>query len=452
MTPVAGSFVPSAADVIELHPSLRALATTSRLNMTRSSRIARFLRNAAAVCMLIPATTATSRAADNDSTSAVIRAGGGSVLLDVRSADARDVMLEICRQTGARLYWDPAIRRSVTLHADGMPLERLLPRVLGPANFAVVWHPDPDIPGAYRPAEIRVYRDGRQELAVLAFEAPKTTSDDAELAAILAEGTNAIPRLAGDLTATGDVRRCTLAARALAALGTPEAITPLFALLGTLPAGDMADHLARIAGGITNAASARMLSVYLLSTDRPLVADAAARSLGATADSDLLRELQRVHGSDPSSQGYTRLCAAVTSASTKAAEPALSGFAGPLDRAPADPLARAAVTALSRVGSATATDQIVERLNSVPEGSTAELDAAVASTAPTPEGLASLRYAAAGSKAASRDSTRTAAIRGLMRFPDGETVTLLRQLKSDPSPAVRSEASRALQFLEPDNP
>lgn len=375
-----------------------------------------------------------------------VAADGHTVSIQTDGGDCRDLMVSLCRRIGARLYWDPGIRRTVTAHASGLPIEQAIVRLLGPLNYGIIWRDDPAAgPSVFMPTEIMVYRDGMKNDVALTFDGTATVETPATT-------TNDIPQLAAAISATGDVRRCVSAARALAAMGTPAAVGALLDALGTLPPGEPGDQIALIAGGVTNREAARLLSERLMSSEDPRVVLAAERGLGATADGALLRDLYRAHGGDPTGRGYLRLTETLAGVTSRDAEQAVSDFAGPRNQAPATPIARAAVTSLSRIGTATAADQLVERLDLATAETGADLAAAVSGVTPTPESLAALRFAAAGNSAAQKDSTRIAAIRGLARFPDSQTVALMRQLAADPSPAVRDEAGRLLRFLEGDAP
>ena len=107
------------------------------------------------------------------------------------------------------------------------------------------------------------------------------------------------------------------------------------------------------------------------------------------------------------------------------------------------PLQAEALTALANLGSATATDFLLRRIE---EGSADAEEAAalVANVALSPRTAAALRSAALGNKRYMSTATRLAALQGLSRLHDGGTRAAVTTLLQDPDEVIRTAASDRL--------
>ena len=367
-----------------------------------------------------------------------VRLQDGKVTVSPGPQDLRRVLVDLCRQAGARLYLDPRIRTTVEPDCREIPLEKALVRILGSRSHTITWRPDPGGTPAWRMDEVRVYLDRRDDARL---EWSPETADGAP------SGEAGIPDLAAAIANADDDAEARRAAEQLAAIGSPAAADALFMALDDLPAGARQDAVARAAAGITNQAAASVVAAYLAGATDPAVVRAATGALASLADSALLRTLEGAHRTRPDDTAYVRVLDVIRRSSDPAAEAALIAWAGAPGTESSTPLSNAAREGLASLATGSAIDALVERLARAAPGDAAALADIVAGTAPTPEGLAALRHAAAGNKTADSDPPRVAAICGLVRFPDGETLALLQSLEDDPSPAVRDAAANALREL-----
>jgi HEAT repeat protein len=165
------------------------------------------------------------------------------------------------------------------------------------------------------------------------------------------------------------------------------------------------------------------------------------------ADNMLLSTLAKEYDSKGDAVINERVLNLVRNIHSRDAESALNELAGPFESPSSDPLARAALEGLSHLGTATATDNLLQRLESAPPDRTSDIFNAISQISGTDEGRAQLQYAAMGNKQASGDRTRVAAIYGIGNYPDGETRNFLRRLSQDSNMVIRAATQRTLNKM-----
>ena len=170
-------------------------------------------------------------------------------------------------------------------------------------------------------------------------------------------------------------------------------------------------------------------------------------ALGHMADSAIVLAFAKEYDANRDAVIKERVLNLVRNIHSRDAESALNDLAGPVASPPSDPLARAALVGLSHIGTATATDNLLQRLEAAPPDRTHDIFNAITLVSGTDEGRAQLQYAAMGNKQASGDRTRVAAIYGLGNYPDGETRTFLQKLTQDSNKVIRAAAQRTLNDM-----
>ena len=370
----------------------------------------------------------------SDHPEVIVRSSGVSV--HAKAVPLNELLSELCRQAGMEFRGE-IVTVPVDADFDDLPLDIALLRLLGGVNYSLTWTPLPDDPSAapgrrYRPAEIWI---GRRQ----AGEPPPESAGPEEAGPSL-------DACLDDLARPDSERRFMKSARALAAMGTPEAARPLFDALRAMPEGEQRNDLVHIAGSITNpAAAAALVDIWLDADANEPAERAASESLARVIDADALRELRAACERNAEPSLDSRFVDLVRRIGSPSAESAVAEWTGAEGRAPATDLEEAAWTALSRIGTGSAADRLIERADTVPTEDAGFLYGTVHGMAPTPQALASLRYAAVGNKLTSREETRLAALEALSRFPDGESLALMQRLAGDPSAAVRRAAGRILK-------
>ena len=249
------------------------------------------------------------------------------------------------------------------------------------------------------------------------------------------------------LTNTADTAAMRLAAAALARLGSPQAIQTLYDALGRLQDGDWKEEICRLASGVTNRESANVLMEILKSTQDQSLIRASEYALGHMADIAIVSAFAKDYDANSDADIKERILNLVRNIHSRDAESALNDLAGPSASPPSDPLARAALEGLSHIGTATATDNLLQRLEAAPPDRTCDIFNAITRVSGSDEGRAQLQYAAMGNKQASSDRTRVAAIYGLGNYPDGETRTALQQLSQDSNTVIRAAAQQTLNIM-----
>ncbi len=180
-----------------------------------------------------------------------------------------------------------------------------------------------------------------------------------------------------------------------------------------------------------------LLKDYLKQTDESAVP--AARYLLSRMDNPGLLETLRQSYAGSTAADREKIRELVAALSSPVFEKGLIEMAGPAEHPPQDELAWPALQGLANMGTATATDQLLERIEkSIGAAGTGDLAELVRNVTASPLSVAALRAAAGGNKRFSADATRVAAIRALARFRDGQTLALLKRLETDPSAAVRA--------------
>jgi len=364
----------------------------------------------------------------------IVQSSGVSV--HAKAVPLNELLSDLCRQAGMK-WRGESVTMPVDADFDDLPLDIALLRLLGGVNYSLTWAPLPEDPGAasgrrYRPVEVWTgHRDAGER-------APEDAGPE--------ESWPSLESCLADLARPGSTRRFARAARALAATGTPEAVRPLFETLRTMPAGEQRNELVHIAGSVTNPAAAAALAEIWLTADADQPAErAASESLARVIDADGLRQLRAACERRSASVADSRFVDFVRRICSPAAESAVADWTGAEGRAPGTDLEKAAWSAMSRIGTGSAADRLIERADTVPMEEADFLYESVEGMAPTPQALASLRYAAEGNKLATREDTRLAALEALSRFPDGESLALLQRLAEDPSPSIRRAAGGILR-------
>lgn len=380
----------------------------------------------------------------------------GRLTVEWRECLLKDCLTALCMRLNCALYFDPAITNRVTASFRGQELEKSLPRLLHTVNYMIVWEsvPDPKKGRIDRVAEIRVYRAGQDKLATLVVAPRKAHAP--ERSEVLGE---ADIRLLGE--AVIDVAhpdRAGEAARKLAADGSSAAILALWKGVAawnpvTGDGGDsgMDDPVTRAAWAVTNpSAFPVLLDRYLREGASENEQLATRNILGRMTDAEGVAEIRLAYGKADAA-ARERLEELVGAVTARGAERALTALAGPSDQAPAGPLARAALKGLSNLGTATATDDLLTRLEKRPAPAASggdDLRESIGQLPGTPETVAALLSAATGNKRYSNGETRAAAVQALARFQDSRTLDLLQQLTHDPDPLVAQAAKAVLAVDE----
>ena len=365
----------------------------------------------------------------------------GRITSNVESAELRAIMVEIARQLPCSLYFDPHITNVVTVRLKSVEIGKALLSLLNSVSYVISWQQD-------RIADIRIYHAGNREKAVLVWNAEQNDSNsNPELDSLISRGNAALPQLLAILTNTDNTVDMRLAAEALAKLGSPEAVNAIYHALGALQDGDLKEEICRLASCVTNRESADVLmEILTLAQDRSLIR-ASEYALGHMVDSAMLSAFAKAYDANGDAVIKERVLNLVRNTCSPDAESALIDLAGPLKTPPSEPLARAALEGLSHIGTATATDNLLQRLESVPADRTRDIFNVITQVSGTDESRAQLQYAAMGNKQVSGDQTRVAAIYGLGNYPDGETRIFVQQLLQDSNTVIRAAAQRTLNNM-----
>jgi HEAT repeat protein len=372
------------------------------------------------------------------------------ITANVESAEIRTVMIEIARQIPCSLYFDPDITNSTSISVSGQPLEKALFSILSGVSYVITWEPadDPQAASRYRAVNIRVFRSGNPDSAVLTYSAeaqPEPANPD--LDALVAQGNAAISRLSMMLTNVTDAANAKLAAEALAKIGSPESVEALLDGLAQLQDGDLKEEICKLASVVSNKAAAdSLLEIMTTAEDRSLVR-ASEYALAHMVDSEMLSRFAADFNSSQNDTANERLLNLVRNTASREAEEALTTLAGPVKEPEFTPLTTAALSGLSRLGTATGADNLFQRLESAPPDRSSDIFNAISQISGSDEARSVLQYAATGNKQTSSDRTRVAAIHALGNYPDGQTRDILHSLSSDASESVRQAATTVLQRL-----
>lgn len=129
--------------------------------------------------------------------------------------------------------------------------------------------------------------------------------------------------------------------------------------------------------------------------------------------------------------------------SCKNAEKGLIAMAGATSETPTG-LQDAALCALGNMGTATATDHLLDSLEKSSDEDAGELSELIRNVSASQTSVAALRYAAAGNKRFSSDKTRLVAIQALGLFQDRQTRDLMESLAKDANASIRIAAAAVL--------
>jgi len=242
------------------------------------------------------------------------------------------------------------------------------------------------------------------------------------------------------------------AAEALARIGTPAATSTLLDTLAAIKEGQYKEELGKQVAGISNHESWPVLLENILNTGDSTVLRAAAASLSRMADAPVVDDLVARYDGATSERDIQRITQVISDIrSSKATEPLLS-LAGDVASSPQDPLQKAAVDALGKIGDPQAISYLLRKLEAAPPGEDGYLVNTIAQIN-QPEAQAALLYAAAGNKEVSAEHGRTAAIYALRNFPDGRTLALLEQIVAQEQNAqVSAAATRTIEDIHRTSP
>ena len=367
-----------------------------------------------------------------------VRVEPAGVSINAKSALLRDLLTDLCRQSGIHCSGYHGLVERVDVFFQNVPLEKALIRLLGGTSYVIIWAYDFS---ASSPSKVC--------RPVAVWVGPRDTDHptfpDSTFLQTGDDGVPVLDELASRLFDADSTNEVLNAAQLSAAMGTPEAVRSLFDALEKMPDGDLRENVIRIAGSITNAAAAPVLSDVWLHAQDAGIARAAAQALARMVDGEGLRQLREACEQRETPEEAARFIDLLQQVSSPAAEDVITKWTGEEARAPATALEAAAWTALSRIGTGSAANRLIERANSVPEAEALSVYEAFNTMAPTPPALAALRYAAEGNKLATHEATRLAALQSLARFPDGETVSLVQRMAADPSARVQETAGMILR-------
>ena len=242
------------------------------------------------------------------------------------------------------------------------------------------------------------------------------------------------------------------AAEALARIGTPVATSTLLDTLAQIKESQYKEAVGKRVAGISNHESWPVLLENILNTGDSTVLRAAAASLSRMADAPVVDELVARYDGAASERDVQRITQVISDIrSSKATEPLLS-LAGDVASTPQDPLQKAAVDALGKIGDPQAISYLLRKLEAAPPGEDGYLVNTIAQIN-QPEAQPSLLYAAAGNKEVSAEHGRTAAIYALRNFPNGRTLALLEQIVAQEENAqVSAAATRTLEDIRRTSP
>lgn len=375
---------------------------------------------------------------DGLETPASVTNRNGRLSVHVRDFPLGELLQRLCGQLQCDLIFDPRITDRVSVAFDDQDADQALYRTLQAFDYVITWERGAESgPGRHdRISSIRVFRDGHPEDSFLPI-VPGPGSVGSEFQPLLA-------RLA-DRT---DPQGARLAAEELARNGSSAALKALFAALPLWNEnGALTDAVSRAALSIPGAGSAAgLLGEYLAASDES-VALATRFNLSRLADDDLVESIAAQYRESEDPDRQQKLAALIESISSRDAEAGLIALAGSSGPSPAGPLPWAALKALGNLGTATATDHVLERMERGRGDEREELAEIVQNVSASPASMAALRTAARGNKRFASEATRVAAIEGLARFQDGETVGVLEKLTRDPSEAIRLAARQSMEAV-----
>jgi len=283
---------------------------------------------------------------------------------------------------------------------------------------------------------------------VRAMAAKNRKEADDVLAKLVALGDAGVDRLTGLLKYDKNDNVRKLAAQGLATIGTPRAARALLDALAMLPEGGLKDDVARVAATISNPDCADVFLGAIVANEDRVILRCAEEALGSMADAKIVAKMAAQYESSATDDEKARLIAAIRAVKNAAATQELVKLAGKKGEAPEKPLEKAAVDALSGMGSPESTAYLLQRLSAAPETETSYLSNAIGRIG-TEDALPTLRSAAGGSRDAATPVTRAAAISALSNFTDDQTLNLLTSIaNNEKNEVVRNAAKNALTSVQ----
>lgn len=287
---------------------------------------------------------------------------------------------------------------------------------------------------------------------------------------LVAIGERSVPRLLDILTNEPNETVALYAAKGLATIGSPTATAELVIILSGTPDGSFKEELTREVSSIQNYQSWPVLLDSIVQTEDAAVLRAASSALATVADSEVVDEIVRLYDeieSETKNQGSSetpaetgivmegqlesqvegedtectecdaktenaqnRLASVIKNIQNLEAVEALKAYAGEIDSAPADPVEKAAIDALTKIGTPETVSYLLERLENAPPDQTSYVSNSVTQINNDNARLA-LMYAAGGNKEATLDQTRVSAIYALANYPNQQVRLLLTDLAAD---------------------
>ena len=372
--------------------------------------------------------------------------GEDRLALTARDCPLGELLTRLCARLQCDLYLDPGLTNLVTVTIDPQDTEKGLQRMLSAFDYMLVWKTELDPKGRRkdRIAGIRVYRAGHARDAVLVTTPEKEQTIPLSAGPPLAEAE--IAALGKKAVDRNDPEGACRAAETLAANASPSALKALFAALPLWDdAAELADPVSRAALAVAERAAAPALLKEYLAAIHESVELASRYALSRMADAAVMGQIEKAYeeaGDEDEKEKIETLIGAVCCTD---AEPELIRLAGSPDRPLQSPLQWAALRALGNMGTAPATDCLLQRLETGKAEDRVELGDLVENVSASPVSVSALRYAALGNKRYASEVVRLAAIRALVRFADGQTRETLERLSADPSEAIRQEAARTLK-------
>lgn len=298
-------------------------------------------------------------------------------------------------------------------------------------------------------------------------------------------GERSVPQLLDILKNEQNKTVALYAAKGLATIGSPTATAGLVAVLSGTPDGAFKEELTKEVSSIQNYQSWQVLLDSIVKTGDAAVLRAASSALATVADSEVIDEIVRLYAElevETKSQGSSekpteieivvaedhlgsqvegedtectecdpktesvqnRLASVIKNIQNTEAVDALVHYAGEIDSAPANPVEKAAIDALTKIGTPEIVSYLLDRLENTPPDQTSYVFNSVTQINNDNARLA-LMYAAGGNKEATLDQTRVAAIYGLANVADNEATHVLEKLAEEGNTVIKTAAEIAIK-------
>ena len=247
-----------------------------------------------------------------------------------------------------------------------------------------------------------------------------------------------------ELMSGGPIDQRLAAAERLLQVGTDESLAALVAIMNGSPREEkvaLGQWLSQ-----TNTVSQRESLLRVLPLADRETARALATSLGSQADADFLASVANSLGFAGSRLAEANMLAVVRNASSPDAVGVLLQIVA--DNPADDPLVTAAAQALVASGTPPSVDAVIQKIDQSADPNQIAALSAILVEVSDPRAQQTLLYAARGNKAASKPSTRIAAIQALANYPTPETSELLKQLQSDTDAEIRDTAAKILNDFQ----